>query len=704
MPEPTVFNGRYELHRRLGRGGMAEVFLARDLLLDRPVAVKVLFPEFANDPSFVDRFRREAQAAANLNHPNIVGVYDWGQEDGTYFIVMEYVDGRSLADDPPRRGPAAARPRPPSIATDVAAALGFAHRNGVRPPRRQARQHPHHPGGQVKVADFGIARAIDAAVEENLTQTGAVMGTATYFSPEQAQGLAGRPPQRPLLARRRALRDAHRPAAVQRRQPGGHRLQARAGGTRRRSAQRQPRRARPSSRRSSSSCWPEAPGRPLRRPPRTCAPTCAATARASGSTPWPRPSPPPARRRRRGRAGRRPPPPVAPTDRRRRARSEPDDDRAASRTAPVVGASSSSSCCCSASSPGCCSCSPTPSASATRTTATSPTGRGARASSASPSTRPATSLEDAGFEVDEAAEQVADAAQVGSVLDQDPEAGIRVDEGSDGRPSSSARQNTFAMPPLGRLDARRRPATPSPASASPASSASRGAERRRRRRPDHHHRAGGRRAGGHHRHHHAGRLERAAARPRCPTCDGVTERDCADRLTGAGFTPAGRCRSRPRRAPPGQVIRTEPGRRHAGRQRRDRPHRRLGRARRRRRAAGRGARPRRRHPTPSRTPASTVTVEHQPSRPARRRRRRASTRTRPATPRRGGLDGDASSSATADVGDDDLDAGDWRLARAAGGGDGRASWRTRSWPPAVRIDSGWNCTPSTSGARGGAGP
>ena len=114
MPQPTVFSGRYELHRRLGRGGMAEVFLARDLQLDRPVAVKVLFPEFATDPSFVARFRREAQAAANLNHPNIVSVYDWGQEHGTYFIVMEYVDGKSLADIIRER---AALPRPTGRST-----------------------------------------------------------------------------------------------------------------------------------------------------------------------------------------------------------------------------------------------------------------------------------------------------------------------------------------------------------------------------------------------------------------------------------------------------------------------------------------------------------------------------------------------------------------------------------------------------------
>src|SRR5215211_5188618 len=93
-----VLNDRYEIRTRIGRGGMADVFLAHDRLLDRPVAVKVLFPEYATDPSFVERFRREAQAAANLNHPNIVGVYDWGQQGSTYFIVMEYVEGRSLAE------------------------------------------------------------------------------------------------------------------------------------------------------------------------------------------------------------------------------------------------------------------------------------------------------------------------------------------------------------------------------------------------------------------------------------------------------------------------------------------------------------------------------------------------------------------------------------------------------------------------------
>ena len=129
--------GDYELLQEIARGGMADVYLARDLLLDRPVAVKVLFDEFSGDPSFVERFRREAQAAANLNHPNIVSVYDWGEEQGTYFIVMEYVEGRSLAEMLRTEG--GIHPdRAADIAADIAAALAFA--GGAEAARRWAFQ------------------------------------------------------------------------------------------------------------------------------------------------------------------------------------------------------------------------------------------------------------------------------------------------------------------------------------------------------------------------------------------------------------------------------------------------------------------------------------------------------------------------------------------------------------------------------------
>lgn len=182
-----VLNDRYEIHRRLARGGMAQVYLARDRSLDRPVAVKELVPEFATDPSFVERFRREAQAAANLSHPNIVGVYDWGAQDGTYFIVMEYIDGPSLSKVLRTDGPLHPR-RAAEIASEVAAGLGFAHSRGVVHRDVKPGNVLLTRSGESKVTDFGIARAMSSP-DEDLTQAGSVMGTATYFSPEQAQGL-----------------------------------------------------------------------------------------------------------------------------------------------------------------------------------------------------------------------------------------------------------------------------------------------------------------------------------------------------------------------------------------------------------------------------------------------------------------------------------------------------------------------------------
>ncbi|HEX3567811.1 MAG TPA: Stk1 family PASTA domain-containing Ser/Thr kinase [Acidimicrobiales bacterium] len=185
-PGPRVFSGRYELNHLIARGGMAEVYRAHDRLLDRPVALKVLFPELSVDRSFVERFRREAQAAANLSHPNIVPVFDWGEDTGTYFIVMEFVDGRPLSSILKTAGPLAAD-RTAEIAAPVAAALGYAHKHGVVHRDVKPGNVLITDDGQVKVTDFGIARAVNT--EESLTQTGAVMGTATYFSPEQAEGM-----------------------------------------------------------------------------------------------------------------------------------------------------------------------------------------------------------------------------------------------------------------------------------------------------------------------------------------------------------------------------------------------------------------------------------------------------------------------------------------------------------------------------------
>ncbi|MDX1447693.1 MAG: Stk1 family PASTA domain-containing Ser/Thr kinase [Acidimicrobiia bacterium] len=185
MELPHDLTDRYLLTAHLARGGMADVYQGHDRLLNRKVAVKVLHSQLSNDEAFVKRFRKEAQAAANLTHPNIVGIYDWGQLDTTYFIVMELVEGRSLREVLKSEGTLLPR-RAIEIAADVSAALSVAHRAGLVHRDIKPGNILLAPDGTVKVTDFGIARAWDDSQE--LTRTGAVMGTATYFSPEQAQG------------------------------------------------------------------------------------------------------------------------------------------------------------------------------------------------------------------------------------------------------------------------------------------------------------------------------------------------------------------------------------------------------------------------------------------------------------------------------------------------------------------------------------
>ena len=166
---------------------MADVWVGHDRLLDRRVAVKILHPEFAANESFVERFRREAQAAANLNHANIVDIYDWGRDQGVYFMVMQLIAGHNLREVLRAEGALEPR-RVAQVAVAVAAALGAAHDRGLVHRDIKPANVLVTPEGAVKVTDFGIARAWDDS--DQLTRTGAVIGTATYFSPEQAQGLS----------------------------------------------------------------------------------------------------------------------------------------------------------------------------------------------------------------------------------------------------------------------------------------------------------------------------------------------------------------------------------------------------------------------------------------------------------------------------------------------------------------------------------
>ncbi|HLI31449.1 MAG TPA: Stk1 family PASTA domain-containing Ser/Thr kinase [Solirubrobacteraceae bacterium] len=179
----TMIDGRYRVIDRIGAGGMADVYLAHDELLGREVAVKILHERFASDEEFVERFRREASAAAQLSHPNIVAIFDRGSWNGTYYIAMEYVPGRTLKQLIRERGPLPAE-EAIEIAIQVLRAASFAHRHGVI--HRDIKPHNVILGeeGRVTVTDFGIARAGNS----EMTHTGSIMGTAQYLSPEQAQG------------------------------------------------------------------------------------------------------------------------------------------------------------------------------------------------------------------------------------------------------------------------------------------------------------------------------------------------------------------------------------------------------------------------------------------------------------------------------------------------------------------------------------
>src|SRR6478609_5847736 len=180
-----VIAERYEVIGLVGTGGMSSVYKAHDQLLERNVALKVLHPHYGDDSEYVERFRREARAVAQLSHPNIVTVIDRGEADGHQFIVFELIDGENLKELVNRTGPLPVR-RAVELALAVAEGLAFAHEHGLVHRDVKPQNVLLNGDGEAKVTDFGIARSLD--VEHGVTQTGTVLGTSNYIAPEQASG------------------------------------------------------------------------------------------------------------------------------------------------------------------------------------------------------------------------------------------------------------------------------------------------------------------------------------------------------------------------------------------------------------------------------------------------------------------------------------------------------------------------------------
>src|SRR5438874_5940296 len=179
-----VIADRYELEELVGTGGMSSVFKARDRMLDRNVALKILHEHYLDDDEYVERFRREARAVAQLSHPNIVTVIDRGEANGRQFIVFEYIDGSTLKEVVEARGPLPVR-EAVELAIGIARGLAFAHANGLVHRDVKPQNVLLNGDGKPKVTDFGIARSLDVA---GVTQTGTVLGTSQYIAPEQASG------------------------------------------------------------------------------------------------------------------------------------------------------------------------------------------------------------------------------------------------------------------------------------------------------------------------------------------------------------------------------------------------------------------------------------------------------------------------------------------------------------------------------------